>query len=45
MRDLPQAEHCDLGLNPEADHTENLCPQKCENPGGHRGFAEQEQPT
>lgn len=26
MRDLPQAEHADLGLLPDSDHTEDLRP-------------------
>ncbi|WP_100485988.1 hypothetical protein [Mycobacteroides abscessus] len=28
MRDLPQAEHCDLGLDPSADQTPDLRPEK-----------------
>ncbi|CPV67627.1 Uncharacterised protein [Mycobacteroides abscessus] len=35
----------DLGLDPQSDHTEDLHPQKCENPGGNRGFAKPNHPT
>lgn len=28
MRHLPQSEHCDLGLDPRADHTPDLRPEK-----------------
>lgn len=32
MRDYPQADHCDLGLIPDSDHSEDLRPRKCDDP-------------
>lgn len=34
MRDLPQADHCDLGLIPGSDHTEDLRPRRNESAPG-----------
>jgi hypothetical protein len=40
MRDLPQQDHADLGLNPEGDRTEDLRPDKRNAPGRCANTAE-----
>lgn len=40
MRDYPQIDHADLGLNPEADRTEDLRPATKNAPGRCANTAE-----
>lgn len=40
MFDRPQHDHADLGLNPEADHTEDMRPVKGNAPGRCANTAE-----
>ena len=40
MRDLPQQEHCDLGLIPDSDNTEDLRSKKKNAPGRCANTAE-----
>ncbi|CAJ1495126.1 hypothetical protein [[Mycobacterium] burgundiense] len=43
MRELPQQDHCDLGLVPDQDRTEDLRPGKRNAPGWCANTAEGDQ--
>lgn len=45
MRQLPQAEHCDLGLTPEADQTPDLRPEMRKAPVAAEAFRENNHPN